>query len=109
VLSERLKLILLYGPIITCLTLPYFLHDIIRKVAFFKKLDGIGHVVSLDHNLVSGTVAFYVMASPGNTRTNSFVGWFNNAMSIANVSNISVLFVGYFTPVSVVALYSIKW
>jgi hypothetical protein len=55
-----------------CSILPDFLHHIIRKVAFFKELDGIGHVVSLDCNLVSGTVAIYLIMTPENIMTSHF-------------------------------------
>jgi hypothetical protein len=101
--SVRLKLrILFYGLIITSFTyasliLPYFPHYIVRKVAFFKELDRIGHVASLDCNLVSDMVTFYIKTTPANT--NSFVCWFNNAMSTSDVSHHGE-FVGYFMTVS---------
>jgi hypothetical protein len=46
------------------LILPDFVHHIIWKVAFFKELDGVRHVASLDCNLIFDTVAFYFMTSP---------------------------------------------
>jgi hypothetical protein len=85
---------------------PYFPHHIVRKVAFFKELDGIGHVVSLDHNLVSDTVGVHLMTSPGNTMTNPFVHWFNDAVSTADVSPKRAFLLAILT-VSITRIYGI--